>query len=537
MTVSQKPILHTTISEILKRPAFAEASVIASEKALRRTVTWVHIVEVTHLDELLNGNELVLTTGIGWHDREQLSVSFLRQLIESGVSGLCVEMGTYTDTLPESMISLAKAHDFPIILFHKKVRYVDITQDLHSMFIHQHYEMVKELEQLSQSFNHLLLSGKGIRDLLKEFNKSTGLAVCYLPIQGESYFVPNLSIEEQERKVSEWVHHKTMEETPYRLFRPIIVLDQHFADLIVFDADRKCTEFDQLAFERCATAVSQEVMRTAYMQERQQYKKNQWIHDWLHNKHHPRDIEIEIKRTYKGTINEAVIGLIENPQLQADVLDKDSFFIQKLMIARSVFKEQGILLLSSMFEDFFVFILLNEREQGRELFRQRLFSSLHTLQSWDGKDNTAFFQHMVFGKVVKNLNHVSQSFISAKDTNEVKKKIGYLSIPFYENLHIFRTILQMEEQKDIDDFIDDYLGVLIDFDQLKQGQLLKTLKVYLNCFGSKQETAKALYIVRQTLYHRLKKIHELLGEDIIKAPKRLSLELAMHAYEYKYGEI
>ena len=40
------------------------------------------------------------------------------------------------------------------------------------------------------------------------------------------------------------------------------------------------------------------------------------------------------------------------------------------------------------------------------------------------------------------------------------------------------------------------------------------------CNGSKKETAEQLYVVRQTLYHRLEKLEELLGTDFMASPKR-----------------
>lgn len=64
------------------------------------------------------------------------------------------------------------------------------------------------------------------------------------------------------------------------------------------------------------------------------------------------------------------------------------------------------------------------------------------------------------------------------------------------------------------------------------GQLLETLEVYLQTNGSKQETARRLYIVRQTLYHRIRKIESLLGEDFMNGEKRLALEFMLLARKF-----
>ncbi|MDY0395840.1 helix-turn-helix domain-containing protein [Virgibacillus halophilus] len=49
----------------------------------------------------------------------------------------------------------------------------------------------------------------------------------------------------------------------------------------------------------------------------------------------------------------------------------------------------------------------------------------------------------------------------------------------------------------------------------------------------KKETAEKLFIVRQTLYHRLKKIGELIGSDFMKPDNRLALEMAIKAFYMK----
>lgn len=113
-------LLQLTVKDILQRPLFQKAETIASQEALNRIVRWVHIMEVPHVGHLLNGHELILNTGIGWHDNEELSLSFLQQLIDSGASGLCIELGTYTKQPLERMKELALREHFPLIFFMKK---------------------------------------------------------------------------------------------------------------------------------------------------------------------------------------------------------------------------------------------------------------------------------------------------------------------------------------------------------------------------------------------------------------------------------
>ncbi|HEY9577221.1 MAG TPA: helix-turn-helix domain-containing protein, partial [Pseudobacillus sp.] len=103
---------------------------------------------------------------------------------------------------------------------------------------------------------------------------------------------------------------------------------------------------------------------------------------------------------------------------------------------------------------------------------------------------------------------------------------------FYDDLHIYRLIYAVHEQGVLHEFVSDYLSAVLAYDDYHHAKLINTLKTYLECNGSKKETAERLYIVRQTLYHRLEKLYELLGEDFMEPPKRQAIEFAISAYEY-----
>lgn len=84
-------------------------------------------------------------------------------------------------------------------------------------------------------------------------------------------------------------------------------------------------------------------------------------------------------------------------------------------------------------------------------------------------------------------------------------------------------------QVNLQEVIQDYLQPVIEYDKKYNSKLLETLQVYLQTNGSKQQTANQLFIVRQTLYHRLKKLESLLGENFMKGHNRITLEFMLLA--------
>jgi purine catabolism regulator len=534
-----KTVLQLTIRDILQRPLFNKAEAFASEEALNRVVRWAHIMEITQVGQLLNGHELILSTGIGWYNDEALSVSFLRQLIDCGASGLCIELGIYTKKPFEKMKALAQKENFPLIFFHEEVRYIDITLDLHSFFINQHHKMVSELESLSSQLNQLLLSGKGIPPLLKLLHQTTGAQVAFFPLDAEPHFSPIMPKIKADTLYNEWITGdilKIPERKKAVTYRPILALDHLFADLLLCSKG-ELSEFDVLSLDRCATAVAQEMMRTKYMEERKRYKEDLWIIDWLHGKHTQKDVRDYIN-SIKGTIKlvSCTACVFEIPKELLETSEFESVLIQKYMVARSIFKSEGFYLLPTFIDKQIIFILLDQFNHSNSM--ERITNAIQRIQkTMDIQEQPLFSALMGIGKEVLDLTKLQESYISAKETIEIQKDIGPLPKPFYSQLHVHRIISNIKKNGQLPAFIEEYIGPIIKYDLENTGPLLKTLKTYLNHFGSKLDAANELLIVRQTLYHRLDKIAVLLGDDYMHPQKRISIELALYSYEYLHGVI
>ncbi|WP_312875709.1 PucR family transcriptional regulator [Paenibacillus planticolens] len=535
-------LMQLTVKDILQRPLFQQAEAVATEEALNRTVRWAHIMEVPQVGRLLNGNELILNTGIGWHDNEELSLSFLQQLIDSGASGLCIEMGPYTNLPLERMKELALREHFPLIFFHEQVRYIDITQDLHAHFIHQHYNMVSELEALSAQLNQLLLSGKGLRPILKLLQQTTKVQVAFFPFGEEARFIPDMPKDEAHAFYEKWIFREIFRQPELKgrlAHRPILALDRLFADLLLY-GEQELSEFQILALDRFATAIAQEMMRTTYIEEKKRYKQDLWVTGWLSGKHSQQDIRdymLAQKPTVK--LDQAVVCVFDTSSALQNTNDHEAQVPQKHMAARSIFESEGFYLVPALFDSYLVFILLNQLGTAATVpFQDRLLRALQRLRKTEIVPETAPFAPLLgIGKVISDLTLLKESYETALDTINIQKDIGVLNMPFYHELHVNKIIHTMKQTGRLTSYIDEYLGSLLRYDQEKNGQLMKTLKMYLALSGSKQETAKELFIVRQTLYHRLDKITRLLGEDFMRSDKRIAIELALHGYEYLHGII
>ncbi|TYR82500.1 PucR family transcriptional regulator [Priestia megaterium] len=520
---------YLTISEILTRKHFVHCEVIAGKSGLTNRVKWVHVMEVTRINELLKGNELILSTGVGWREDQELCLSFLKQLISCKASGLCIEIGTYTSKIPQAVIDIANHYDFPIILFHEEVPFVEITQDIHSLLINQHYLMISDLEHYSQQLNQLLLSVNDPREILQYLYQATGLLVALRLHNELTLFAPEIDLLNQQLLLR-YIQNSEDEKTKF-MAHSIQVLGENYAQLYVLSTNEVLTELELLTVDRTATALAQHFLRDLYVEEKKRVDETEWITKWLNGELSAIQIRDYLQEiTSDAHIRGGVVVCCKWKQTSKF----DQTYLK--LILRSIFEQEGFYLLILERKREVVFIVLNKRTCTT--WRERLDQSLNRWMNrceLETVHNQLEIRLVGVGSYYQRIELMHKSYEAAKETIAIQEMLQKPNrIHFYNDLHMYRIISLVHEHQDLKEVVVEYLQPVIDYDEKFNAKLMETLKIYLACNGSKQETAKRLYVVRQTLYHRIEKLEKLLGSDFMEPEKRMAIEFMIMAYEYLF---
>ncbi|CAH2713735.1 Purine catabolism regulatory protein [Neobacillus rhizosphaerae] len=524
-----KEHFQLTVADMLKRKHFDNAEVIAGEAGLHRPVKWVHVVEVTSIRNLLNGHELILSTGVAWKDNENLFVSMVKEFLENKVAGLCIEMGTYMSEVPCEVIEIANEHQFPIIVFQKEVPFVEITQDIHSAIINQQYQKISDLENYSQSLNKRLLTIETYEDILQFIFSALDLQIIFRLKNQKYEFVPEIGWNEQNAIIDLIEGVNTLSTDPI-VSSPIFLFGQDYAELFIYSKDIPISEFDLLILDRTATALAQHLLRDLYVEEKKRVEEFEWLQGWLEGEHPLEDIhEYLAENGVKAKTNDAAV-LITKLIPFKEKSSQDGTYLKLLF--RSVFEQNGFTVFFVEKRNEITFILLNNRTKKN--LKERIKKAIESIQDSEFiRKQSSVKLIIAAGKFIHSLRDVHKSYQTAKETLRIQQKMTNKQIyHFYEDLHLYRLISQMSKHTDLQELASEYLQPVIQYDQKYNGKLLETLKAYLESNGSKQETSTKLFIVRQTLYHRLQKLENLLGEDFMEHEKRVAIEFMLLVHDY-----
>ncbi|MFD8226159.1 PucR family transcriptional regulator [Streptomyces massasporeus] len=106
---------------------------------------------------------------------------------------------------------------------------------------------------------------------------------------------------------------------------------------------------------------------------------------------------------------------------------------------------------------------------------------------------------------------------------------------FFDDLGLYRILGPGNDYQELEGFVREWLGQLVDYDGLHRAALVETLSRYFDCGGNYAETAESLTIHRSTLRYRLQRIREISGHDLTNVEDRLNLQVATRVWKIMLG--
>lgn len=142
-----------TVGEVVALPVVqAGAPEVLSDRRWDEPLRWVHGSDLADLSALLQGGELVLTTGAALARSPR---KYLQRLASAGAIGVIVELGTRVAELPRSAGPTAEDLDLTLVVLHRSIRFVDVTEAVHRRIVAEQYEAVAFDRRVHETFTEL----------------------------------------------------------------------------------------------------------------------------------------------------------------------------------------------------------------------------------------------------------------------------------------------------------------------------------------------------------------------------------------------
>lgn len=137
-----------------------------------------------------------------------------------------------------------------------------------------------------------------------------------------------------------------------------------------------------------------------------------------------------------------------------------------------------------------------------------------------------------------SLDDIPQRYQEAQRALEVRRhsRGEHYGTTFFDELGLYRILGPGNDYRELETFVHDWLGQLIDYDSRHHTAMVETLSQYFDCGGNYDETAESLAIHRSTLRYRLQRIRDISGNDLADVEDRLNLQVATRVWKIVLGE-
>ena len=524
-----------TVADVLEFPVLRRGlpEVVSGSAHLDREVRWAHVLDVTEVSGLLKGGEFVFNNGFGIGLEARTQRTFIRELHEQAAAALAVELGIlYRRALPGPMADEAERLGLPLVALHRKTRFVEVTEAVHQRLMGEDFDQLRQADDLSRRLTDLILGGADVPELLGELARTLGNPVV---------------LEDASQRVVAWATHQSDEELVLRAWEdlleaerrerqqvrgaveaPIRLVHGPWGRLIALELDGRLDGMATTVVQRGAEAIGLRMVSRQQEDQLAAHSRGAWLAELAlgrigEQEAARRGAALGFERSSSRFVTAA---LARRPGETAE-----SAWASWAALAsdlRTRLSRAGMEALIGPHAD--VLLLLIDPGGDAELdgLAEKVAQTVIGAGARESLDEN---------QVALAIGPFAETWTDAG--RGLDRAARHAAVAAHEEPRLWHDarkiglndlLHEMSSSPTLQAFISDRLGPLLDATpERRRRELLHTLETYLRHAGRKTPAAQDLHIERQSLYHRLDRLQQLLGTDWHDGEDLLELHFAVRA--------
>jgi purine catabolism regulator len=513
-----------TVADALALPVLRRGlpEVVAGRRHLDRPIRWVHACEMTNVADALTGGELLLTTGMGIGTRPVEQRRFVAELAERRAAALVVELGSVLAELPSALVDAAEAHDLPLVALRREVYFVEVTEAIHTELVSAQYTLLRRADEIGQRLTALMLDGEGIPAVLRALADTLGNPVFLESGDGRllSHAAPPGDVDPLEA----WEAARGGGGEDKLAASVSMGAHQPPGRLITMEALAPLQPVAGVALERAAGIVALGMLRARQEEELLFRERGNLLADLAEGRLSAIDAARRAESLGLPHSAGPLLPLAAEVGVPEGVGPAEWGVVVRR--AQADLRGHGLQALLGIWPGrsrLLVVIALRDEDQraaAAEVAAAAIRSAVARLGSMDVA--VAVGRPAGWPEAGPALRLAAEAAAAAANLP---------AAPWHDvtALELQRLLWRARHDEELAGFVERALGPLLAHDARRKLRLVPTLEALLLTGGRKAETARALHLNRQALYHRLTRIEQLLGVDLSSAPQLLTLHVALEA--------
>ncbi|MFF0988852.1 PucR family transcriptional regulator [Kocuria nitroreducens] len=526
-----------TLRAVLEQPEIRTGvpDVLCGAEALDTPVRWVHIADTEHVGPLLEGGELVLSTGQSFRGSPGATRRFLDDLQSAGAAGAVVELvdadGQPATAAIEVLRAAARGRSLPVVLLTRTIRFVRVTQVAHRMVVGEQLARVERARRVHEVFTQLSLESASEQRIV---DRTAELLAAPVVLEDVAHRVLAFQAAPVDPAVLllDWVERARLvgyrEETGRRadaedwLQTPVGVRGRRWGRLVVPTALPDDADAAQV-LERAGQALT--IARMAGRDERDLLHQAQ--SGLLHELRQPHTLTEREARTRAGALGmgraafylPVVVRLDRLPGEDPTGLQlRERAMLEAL--ADVVRRARRSMLAASMHSGSLGVLLAVPARRLEDRTLERICDEL----AGSGERGTRW--SVGVGRSRESLLEAAAGLDEAAQVADIAGSPEIRRRPYYRfadvRLRGLLTLLGTDPR--VKAFAEAELAPLLEG---QDAAALELLELYLQHGGNKSALARTGYLSRPALYARLARLQDLLGVSLDDAESRAALHVAL----------
>lgn len=542
-----------TIKDLLKIEALHSAVYIGTEEDLAKKVTGITVIDSPDISSWVNGGEIIITSFFPIKGMAEPKMkAWMNELADKKISALIAKVPKVLEKVPDVILEVCQKRSIPIIRVPNEIAFIDITYPVMGQLFNQQVERLKYFKEVHSRFTELSLKNVGSDIIIKTLEELIGNPVSVYNEAFQKIATTNTDVE-LFYDIDKTVVEETNFDTKFSIFRrtvifpklqereceqilvPIKTINQTKINLVVSATNKDIMEYDFIAIENAAIALSLEMIKQIAISEVEKKFKNDLIDDLIMGK-------IKTTNTIydRATITNfdpdgkyAVVNFVLKPlslnKISSNRLDQHQLMQKhyELLTDTINFYLSGAIIRDRV-DEIIVLWKVNSKGNNDKIKLNKIKQTVEHIREKFKASVKDYVIQVGIGNISTAIMDLSQSYSEAQDALNIGQTYHQDDFTLsFSDLGIYRLLYQFEDLNQLKNFIPAGLQKLLDYKKANKTDLIETLNVYFQCQQNVAKAAQILFVHYKTVTYRLERIKEITQMNFEDPEEMLSVQVGL----------
>lgn len=530
-----------TVAAMLRLPAFVGAVVVAGRTGLDRVVRGANVMEVPDIVSWVRPEALLLTTGYPLRETTGGLAQLVADLDDKGVSALAVKLHRYLHQLPEEMLHEADRRGMPLVVVPDGVGFDEVLAQVFTSVASHRASVLERSDEVQRHLVTAVLGGGGLTEVVAGVSDIfSALAMVTTPdgrvlstvgprrqraaVRGSSAF------RDGDRFLTESAPPgvRVLEDLPGSHAVAAVTGGRiDHGRLVVFDDSRVLTAEDLTVLQRAAEVAAICLTKEVAVSAVESKYRGDFLRDVLAGRAGTTAEIVEHARALGWDLERPLVVLVaaldtENaPPMSRGY--QGPLEVERFSAAwrNVVTRPDPSIPVVGFAAEQVALLPVGKRDERAVVAR-----AVKGVRGDGGGGRRQFAAGA--SRTVRGPDELPAAYEQARKALLAGRRLhGPTSVAHFDDLGVFRLLSLIDDDEELDRFVEETLKSLADRTSDEAATLRETLQVLLDTNLNVAQTARRLHFHYNTLRYRITKIEGVIGPFTTDPNLRLDLALAL----------